>query len=388
MAKICNVKVKEFALGFGPKIFEHKGKETKYVLRLIPLGGFCDMLGEAERKDEEGSFSNASVGKRIAIVIAGATVNIVFGLLVYFSIMAINFNEVSTTVDKILPEYQDNLGQLQVDDKIISLNGKKIHLKSDLNEFLEDLNNENVILEIERNGEKKEIEVKATKNVTKYVGIYFGAQDKLSSEIQYVEENSPAEKAGLKVGDKIVGINGKITEDPYEISKNIAGVEVEFSILRKEKEEKVKVKTEDIEYYVLGIEFKPADGNFANRIYYGFWETVNYVGALGENIITIFTGNVKMNQMMGPIGISSVIAKTDGVFEFVYFLSIISLSLGVSNLLPIPALDGGRLLLLFIELIRRKPLKEETEIKIQMLGFSFIIVLSLYISFNDILRIF
>ena len=95
-----------------------------------------------------------------------------------------------------------------------------------------------------------------------------------------------------------------------------------------------------------------------------------------------------MDQMMGPIGISNVIVKTSGISQFIYFLSIISLSLGVSNLLPIPALDGGRLLLLIIEAIRRKPLKEELELKIQLIGFSLIIFLSLYISFNDIIRIF
>ena len=123
-------------------------------------------------------------------------------------------------------------------------------------------------------------------------------------------------------------------------------------------------------------------------MYYGYWESVDYLKALGDSMITLIKGDVQMDQMMGPIGISEVIVKTEGVSQFVYFLSIISLSLGVSNLLPIPALDGGRLLLLIIEAIRRKPLKQQTEITIQMIGFAFIILLSLYISFNDIIRIF
>ena len=91
---------------------------------------------------------------------------------------------------------------------------------------------------------------------------------------------------------------------------------------------------------------------------------------------------------MGPVGISEVVAKTSGIREFIYMLALISLSLGVTNLLPIPALDGGKILLLVIEAIRKKPLSERTEINIQLIGFSILIALSLYITYNDILRIF
>ncbi len=92
--------------------------------------------------------------------------------------------------------------------------------------------------------------------------------------------------------------------------------------------------------------------------------------------------------MMGPVGISEVVAKTNGFQEFIYMLALISLSLGVTNLLPIPALDGGKILILIIEAIRRKPLNEQTEIKIQLIGFSILIALSIYVTYNDFLRIF
>lgn len=92
--------------------------------------------------------------------------------------------------------------------------------------------------------------------------------------------------------------------------------------------------------------------------------------------------------MMGPVGISEAVAKTNGIQEFIYLLALISLSLGVTNLLPIPALDGGKILILIIEAIRRKPMKQETEINIQLLGFSILIALSLYVTYNDIVRIF
>ena len=102
----------------------------------------------------------------------------------------------------------------------------------------------------------------------------------------------------------------------------------------------------------------------------------------------LFTGQVGVDQMMGPVGISEVVSKTNGIKEFIYMLALISMSLGVTNLLPIPALDGGKILILVIEAIRRKPLNEQTEINIQLFGFSILIALSLYVTYHDILRIF
>lgn len=117
-------------------------------------------------------------------------------------------------------------------------------------------------------------------------------------------------------------------------------------------------------------------------------ETKEFLSSIIENLKMLFTGNVGVDQMMGPVGISEVVAQTRGIRDFMYMLALISLSLGVTNLLPIPALDGGKILILLIEAIRRKPLKEELEIKIQLLGFSILIALSIFVAYNDILRIF
>lgn len=387
VAKACGVKVREFSIGFGPKIKEKQGKETKYTLRLIPLGGFVDMLGETERKDESGSFSSTSVWKRIAIVLAGATVNIVFGLIVYFSWVAIDFNQISTTIDTISNEYSSNLVELLPGDKIVKINGKNIYLKSDLDDILENINDENLTLVVNRDGVNKEIKVKATKIINKYVGIYYSSVDEKGTQIQYVQTNSPAEKAGLKIGDIICKINGILTENPSDVLENIKESKLVFTVDRNGDTLDIEVIAEDVPKYILGVMLEPAEGNFKNRLYYGYWQTAGYLKNIFTNIKMLFTGNVKVDQMMGPIGISETIVKTKGVSEYIYLLSIISLSLGVSNLLPIPALDGGRLILLIIEAIRKKPLNENIEIKIQMLGFSFLILLSIYIAFNDIVRI-
>ena len=131
-----------------------------------------------------------------------------------------------------------------------------------------------------------------------------------------------------------------------------------------------------------------AENNFANNMYYAFWDTGDFAFSIIDNLKLLFSGGVSVNQLMGPVGIGEVVAETNGVADFVYILALISISLGVTNLLPFPPLDGGKIVILLLEAIRRKPLKQETEIKIQMVGFMLLIGLSIYVAYNDILRIF
>ena len=140
--------------------------------------------------------------------------------------------------------------------------------------------------------------------------------------------------------------------------------------------------------YYLGVIFKEAPNNLSNNIYYAFWDTVDFTTSIVDNLRELFTGNVSTDQLMGPIGISTVVAETNGFSEYIYLIALISLSLGVTNLLPFPPLDGGKIVILLIEAIRRKPIKENIEIGIQTAGFLIIIGLSLYITYNDILKIF
>lgn len=116
--------------------------------------------------------------------------------------------------------------------------------------------------------------------------------------------------------------------------------------------------------------------------------TVSFVRALFDSIWILISGRASMDDLAGPIGIGSVVAQTTGFIDFMYLLCVISLSLGVTNLLPIPPLDGGKLLIYIIEWIKRKPLKEETSLKIQMMGFAFIIGLSIFVMYNDVVRLF
>lgn len=346
------------------------------------------MEGEEERSEINGSFSKATIPKRIAIVAAGAVVNIIFGLAVYFILMSTSNTYVTNEINTVINGYAAQEIGLEQNDKIIEIDGKKIKNKYDLNKAMEKNNGNNINLKIERQGEILEYNVKPTEIKTKSTGIYLDENCKILT----VEKGSSAEKSGLQANDKIIEVNNQKIEGNYskiaEIIQEKDTDEILITVDRKGKEISFELKPDYLSSYYLGVNLKQSESKFINYIIYGGIETKNFAFSIIENIKTIFTGGVSIDQMMGPVGISEVVAKTNGFREFVYMLALISLSLGVTNLLPIPALDGGKILLLLIEAIRRKPLKEKTEINIQLIGFSILIALSLYITYNDILRIF
>ena len=143
----------------------------------------------------------------------------------------------------------------------------------------------------------------------------------------------------------------------------------------------------DLTNAVVGNRVLDAD-NFGNRLYFASYNTKEFMLSIVESVKQLFTGKVSSAELVGPVGISEVVAKTNGFREFIYILAAISISLGVTNLLPFPPLDGGKIVLILLEAIRRKPLKQETEIKIQLAGFAILMAVSIVVTYHDIVRIF
>ncbi len=388
VAKLCKVKVNEFAIGFGPAIWKKQGKETKYTLRLIPLGGYNSMEGEDEASDDERSFSKASIPKRIAIVVAGATVNIIFAIIIYFTITASSGTYISNQIDEILDGYVAQTVGLQVGDKIIEGNGQAIKSKKDLNEVVQNSQGEEIKIKIDRSGEIIEYHIKPSEIKSKVTGVYLDEKCKIVA----VQKGSTSERQGVQANDILLKVNGvDLKGDRNTALQEIGQKDVNTMVLvvqRGEQEVTIELTPDYETSYILGINLRPAEDTFINRCVNGGMQTQEFLVSIVDNLKQLFTGNVGVDQMMGPVGISEVVAKTDGLKEFFEMMALISLSLGVTNLLPIPALDGGKILILLIEAIRRKPMKQETEVNIQLLGFAILIALSLYVTYHDILRIF
>lgn len=388
VAKLCKVKVNEFAIGFGPTIWRKQGKETKYALRLFPLGGFVSMEGEEQRSEDKGSFSQASIPKRIAIVVAGATVNIIFGVLIYFILSASAGTYISNEVEKVLDGYAAQEIGIENGDKIIEINGKEIKSKNDLNKILDKANGEELNLKVQRNNEILEYNTKPTEVKIQATGMYLNDKCKIVN----VEKNSSSDRQGVHSNDKLVKINNQdINGDANRALELISynkSDKILLTVERNGEQIDIDLVPDIVSKYYIGINLKQAPDTFINRCIHAGMATKEFIFSIIDNLKQLFTGNVKIDQMMGPVGISEAVAKTSGIQEFISMMALISLSLGVTNLLPIPALDGGKILILIIEAIRRKPLNEKTEINIQLLGFSILIALSLYVTYNDVLRIF
>ncbi len=390
VAKLSKVKVNQFAIGFGPIILEKKGKETKYSLRLIPLGGFVSMEGEEGDSEAPNSFAKAKMYKKILIVAAGSIVNILFALLIYFIISISTGTYVSNEVDSLISGYAAEEAGIQPNDKIIEINGNEIKSKNDLDEISDEFNGEKLDIKVERNSEVIEYEIIPTEQKTPITGIYLDE----NANIVLVDTNSPAEKSGVMVNDKLIKVNSQeINGDIYKALELISSTEpenpeIQITVDRNGEIIDININPEFISSYYIGVVFKEAPDTIMNRMINGTMETQKFVISIGENLKDLFTGQVGIDQMTGPVGISVMVADTNGVREFFELMALISLSLGVTNLLPIPALDGGKILILIIEIVRRKPMKKETEINIQLIGFALLIALSLYITFKDIIRIF
>ena len=282
--------------------------------------------------------------------------------------MTTNGNFTTNQIDSLIPDYSAQIAGIKVNDRILKINNKKMRGKEDINETIQKSNGNVVSVLIERNGEKIEYEVKPNAIKYKETGIYLESES--STEIIGIEPNSPAEHEGLEIKDKIIKVNGQDVENNtsklISIINNNEDEKVNFTINRKGQQKEIIINTIEKNIYYLGINLKQADDTVLNRIYYASNKTLDFASSIVQNLKKLLIGEVSKNQ---------------------YILALISLSLGVTNLLPFPPLDGGKVVILLIELIRRKPLKEKTEMTLQTLGFTMLIVLSIYITYNDILRI-
>lgn len=387
VAKACKVKVHKFAIGFGPKIWRKQGKETEYTLRLIPFGGFVQLEGEEERSEDERAFNKKPIYQRILIVMAGATVNIIFALLIYFCVSFssnVYYSNQLLGLNENTPEYKSGL---RSGDIVLEVNDKNILVGYDVNYIIENSKKDDFEFLIERDDQKQKINVNIPITTKGLLGIKYTTE----SFVAGVVEGSPASDCDIESGDKIVAINN-IKIDNYEqiseIISKLPNQEIDLQIERNNAIKNIQVVTTSTTDRFYNINFGAINPKGFKKIAYAINETGDYFNATIMGIVTLFKGKTENVEVMGPVGIAEQISSTGSFAEFFYLMSAISLSLGIFNLLPIPALDGGKILFLVIEKIRKKPFNEETEIKATMLGFSIIILLALIVTVTDVVKLF
>ncbi len=309
-AKLLGVKVNEFAVGFGPKLFSKQGKETKYSFNLVPLGGYCAMEGEDEDSGDERAFCNKKPWRRFIIVAMGATFNLLLGLIIVAIVLAPQKRFNSTVVAEFKENAVSEQSGLQVNDKIIEVDGRKIFTTYDLSYAFTNVKDGKVDMLVKRDGERVTL-----KDVT------FDTE----------EENG-------------------------------------ISYLT-------------VDFYVHGIE--KTVGSYIKQT---FDMSLSYCAVIWRSLIDLVSGKYGISAVSGPVGVTVAIgsAAKASLVNLLPIMALITINLGIFNLLPIPALDGGRLLFILIEMIFRKPVPQKYEAMVHAIGFVILIGFMLLITAKDI----
>ena len=319
-AKLFKVKVNEFALGMGPKIFSKKKGETAYSLRLLPVGGFVSMEGEDEESADEGAFNNKPAWQRFIIIAAGAILNLLLGVLVVGICLSCSELVGTRVVHSFDADATSRASGLQVGDEILEINNTPIYSFKGISFNLVRDSDNKIDMVVRRNGEKVELK-----------GVEF-------TQFEF-EGRNYIKQDFIIVGEKPTVVN---------VVKN------------------------------------------------AFLDSASIVQMVRLSLFDMVTGKYGVKDMSGPVGTISAIAEStaqpealaDKLLTALNFLSMITINVGVFNLLPLPALDGGRLFFLFIEMIRKKPIPAEKEGKVHTVGLILLLALMAVITISDIIKQF
>ena len=393
-AKKAGILVREFAIGMGPKIFAHIGKDgTAYTIRMLPLGGYVRMAGWGEDKTEikTGTPVSLTLNEEGVVTRVNLSDKVLDNTSLPMNVTSFDFEEKLEITGLVLDE--SKTFQVDHDATIIEEDGTEVRIAPLdvqyqnasiwgrlMTNFAGPLNN--FIL-----------------GILTFILFFFlqgGVPDVTTNQVT-VTDGGALQAAGVETGARILEINGQAVSDYKDVSNILAQVNEkakEAPVLNLLVEEDGKEKTlqvttiKDQGYFRLGVSPYLKTG-FVETIVGGFQEAgataLLIVNAL-KNIIASFD----VKQLGGPVAIYNVSSQAaeGGILPVLRLLAMLSINLGIFNLIPIPALDGGKILINLIEAIRRKPLKQETESYITLVGVAIMVVLMLVVTWNDIMRVF
>ncbi|MDE5620544.1 MAG: site-2 protease family protein [Ruminococcus sp.] len=323
-AKLSKVRVLEFSIGMGPKIIQKKKGETMYSLRLLPVGGYCAMEGEDEDSDDPHSFRSAKLWKRMIILVAGAGMNFVLGFVAIVVMMSMLGSVPTTQIS--------GFSAIELEDGTLERHSAS---------YDSGLRHDDIFYEID------------------------GTRIFSMLDLNYILSSSPT-----NVHDVVVKRNGEKIEIDDVKFENANGGTVDFGLVQKDKNPLTVVKGSGEMFMSMGH-------------------------IVGMSLKQLVSGQAKKEDVSGPVGVVTAINETtqesedakDIFFNLVYMTALITINIGIFNLLPIPGLDGGRLIFCFIELIRRKPVKPEHEGYVHLAGMLLLFGIMIFATYNDIVRL-
>lgn len=404
-AKLSGIIVDEFCVGMGPRILSTERGGTRYSLKLIPFGGACMMRGEDDGDETEGSFNSKSVWRRISVVAAGPVFNFILAFVGAIIIVSFTGYDPAMVV-AVNEDSPEAAAGLQEGDLIKKFDGKTIHMGKELYTYLtlEGLEDKEITVVVERDGEEKVIRYQPGTQDRYMLGFSYNPTED-QAEILSLTLGGVLEGAGLEVGDIIYAINGTRMENGLDLEAYFAehpmtDEPLVLTYLRDGLEYDIEVTPEAVHYVEQGFSYNLASVKTSalGVLKYSVYEVKYWIDTTLQGLKLLVTGQIGMESVSGPVGVVSVIgdayeeSKSEGALvtwmTMINMLILISANLGIMNLLPLPALDGGRLVFLMIEAIRRKPVNREAEGMVHFVGLMILMALMLFVTFRDVISLF
>ena len=412
LARKNGIFVKEFSIGFGPRIISKVTKSgTRFSWKAIPFGGSCQMLGALEDEDDdtddEKSFDKKSVWARMSVILAGPIFNFLLAFVlavIYVATMGYD----PATVTSVQAGSAAEAAGLQEGDVITKYDGvsvdfgREIYVENYIKPISE--RTDGIKITYLRDGEKYDTVV-YPQEVTRYMmGISYTSSES-SAELTAVSEDSGAEKAGLQAGDIISEINGTEINSGSDIEAYFSEYEmsadpIEIKYIRRGGEFETTVYPTETVGYTAGFSYNLANvkTDALGTLRYSFAEMKYQIVTVYKSLGILFSDQGSLDMLSGPVGIVEVVSDTytasasygfiTTLMNMISIMIMLSANLGVLNLLPIPALDGGKFVLLVVEAIIRKPVPKKVEGIITVVGAALIVVLACVVLVNDVLKLF
>lgn len=424
VARRCGVKVLRFSVGFGKPLFSWKDKQgTEYAVALIPLGGYVSMLDEREGRVAEEelnqAFNRKPVLQRIAVVAAGPLVNLLFAVLVYWAMFVAGVEKVVPVVGEVATQSIAEQAGLLPGDEIVAVAERQTHSWDEVNLVLAGYVGESASVPVTIKPMQGNLQQTRTLKLQNW-SVDLETQSPLMAlgvvpyspeypaVIGRLLEDGQAASAGLKVGDKVIAVDGIVMRDWLnfvEVVKVSAGQTLALEVERGADRLRLQVvpasrqleNGETVGYIGAGVQAVEWPEEMVRTIQYGLLESIGKAFAKTGQMITLtlesiwkmLEGILSVKNLSGPITIAKVAGASaaSGVEAFASFLAYLSISLGILNLLPIPVLDGGHLLYYCVELVRGKPVSERIQMMGLRLGMTVLFTLMGVAIFNDLMRL-
>lgn len=413
-AKKFGVQVNEFALGMGPKLISFERGETKYSVRMLPIGGYCALEGENEESDNERAFINKPVWQRMIVIVAGAFNNIVLGLLMMTVLMAQSPVFSSTTISDFAQAAFTSKSGLEVGDKFVEIGGYKIKCSRDISFAVAMLDIRTVdghdfSIYKEDCGYtllRQYTSLKAEDYSDEELDAITAAFNDGIEKINVCTSTDEADKITSETLAEVNRLSGKdYTPEEQEYMPERKRFRTDVTVLRNGE----LVELSDVDFYTylgedgnpaIAIDFsvEPVKKTFTTLVSESWNSTFSVVRMIWKSLFGLITGTYGMNDMAGPVGAASVVTQAaqagletggfiDAVNNIIYMMMIITVNLGIVNLLPLPALDGGRFLFMVVEVIIRRPIPQKYEGWVHAAGFILLLGFIAVITLNDIVRL-